>query len=679
MLSHWRVVRLLPFVRFVGHSDAMRRAGGSGDPDGADPGGQDPGSWGSGRDPDDRELLTRFRFAFQASIDVAAWFAAAFLATYLRYEMHLEKVELAGVVAFAAVAGALQVGVGARVGLYVHRWRYGTFEEVAAAVRVVAGVTVVITVLDLVRPLHHAIPVSASIVSGVMALVMMCAGRLAWRLDLDRRTRFGHEGREPVVVVGAGEGGLQIVTAMLKGGPYHPVAILDDDPELRNLRVKGVPVRGNRAALREVVGETGARTVVIAIPSASAETLRDLSAGADRLHLDVLMLPPVADLLGGRIGVTDIRPLTEADLLGRRELSLNIEAVAGYLTGRRVLVTGAGGSIGSELCRQIHGFAPASLVMLDRDESALQAVQVSIDGSGLLDRRDLVVACIRDRERMAAVFEEHRPEVVFHAAALKHLPLLEMHPEEGWKTNVEGTWNLLELAGRFGVERFVNISTDKAADSNSVLGSTKRLAEHLTAHAGRTQAGTYLSVRFGNVLGSRGSVVPLFREQIARGGPVTVTHPDVTRFFMTIPEACELVVQAGALASHDGKVLVLDMGEPMRIDDLARRLIAESGREVEIVYTGLRQGEKLHEVLFGADEDPTRSEHPLISWVDVPALGPDELPAHRLRRSGPVVDLADGNGHAPVLDLADGNGHAPVLDLSDPVADQAPGSHPVPG
>lgn len=676
MLSHWRVVRLLPFARFVGHSADVHRAGGSGAPDG-----RDPGAGGSGRDPDDRELLTRFRFAFQATFDVAAWFAAAFLATYLRYEMHLEKVEPAGVVAFAVLAGALQVGVGARAGLYVHRWRYGTFEEVAAALRVVAVVSVVMTALDLVRPLHHAIPVSASIVGGVLALVIMCGGRLAWRLDLDRRTRLGHDGREPVVVIGAGEGGVQVVTAMLKGGPYHPVAILDDDPQLRNLRVKGVRVRGNRAALREVAEETGARTVVIAIPSASAETLRELSAGADRLHLDVLMLPPVADLLGGRIGVTDIRPLTEADLLGRRELSLNIGAVAGYLTGRRVLVTGAGGSIGSELCRQIHGFAPASLVMLDRDESALQAVQVSIDGSGLLDRRDLVVACIRDRQRMEAVFAEHRPEVVFHAAALKHLPLLEMHPDEGWKTNVEGTWNLLELAGRFGVERFVNISTDKAADPVSVLGSTKRLAEHLTAHAGRTQSGTYLSVRFGNVLGSRGSVVPLFRSQIEMGGPVTVTHPDVTRFFMTIPEACELVIQAGALASHDGKVLVLDMGEPMRIDDLARRLIAESGREVDIVYTGLRSGEKLHEVLFGPDEDPSASAHPLISWVDVPALGPDELPGIGPGPEQLVIDLSDSNGRQPTLDLGGANGQTQVLDLSD--ADEHPhrsfGSHATSG
>ncbi len=493
----------------------------------------------------------------------------------------------------------LQIAIGTFSGLYVHRWRYGTFEEVTTAARVALTVTAIVAVLNATPVLDHVVPISASIVAGFLAVAVMCSGRLVWRMLLDRWTRAKDDDRQPVIVMGAGDGGLQIITAMLKAGPYEPVAVLDDDPHLRNLRLKGVRVCGNRSALESVVERTGATALVIAIPSASGEVIRDLASRADRLGLTTLILPPVGDLLGGSVGVADIRPLTEADLLGRRELSLDIDSVAGYLTGKRVLVTGAGGSIGSELCRQIHRFAPASLVMLDRDESALQGVQLSIEGRGLLDSRDLVVACIRDKERMAEVFDEHRPEVVFHAAALKHLPLLEMHPDEGFKTNVWGTQNLLEVAGKFDVERFVNISTDKAADASSVLGRTKRIAEQLTSFAGKTQDGTYLSVRFGNVLGSRGSVLPLFREQIAQGGPVTVTHPEVTRFFMTIPEACELVIQAGALASHDGKVLVLDMGEPVRIVDLARRLINESGKRIEVVYTGLRPGEKLHEVLFG--------------------------------------------------------------------------------
>ena len=581
----------------------------------------------------------RQRFALQAAFDALAWFAGMWIATFLRYEMDLSRVDVAGVAIAAGLAAALQIAVGTFSGLYVHRWRYGTFEEVTTAARVALTVTAIVTLLNVSPVLDHVVPVSASIVAGFLAIAVMCSGRLVWRMLLDRWTRAKDDDRQPVIVMGAGDGGLQIITAMLKAGPYEPVAVLDDDPHLRNLRLKGVRVCGDRSALESVVERTGATALVIAIPSASGEVIRDLAGRADVLGLTTLILPPVGELLGGAVGVADIRPLTEADLLGRRELSLDIDSVAGYLTGKRVLVTGAGGSIGSELCRQIHRFAPESLVMLDRDESALQAVQLSIEGRGLLDSRDLVVACIRDKDRMIEVFDEHRPEVVFHAAALKHLPLLEMHPDEGFKTNVWGTQNLLEVAGKFDVQRFVNISTDKAADASSVLGRTKRIAEQLTSFAGKTQDGTYLSVRFGNVLGSRGSVLPLFREQISQGGPVTVTHPEVTRFFMTIPEACELVIQAGALASHDGQVLVLDMGQPVRISDLARRLINESGKRIEITYTGLRPGEKLHEVLFSPDEHPEVSEHPLISWVAVPAMSPEALAEAGSSDSHTYVDL----------------------------------------
>ena len=378
--------------------------------------------------------------------------------------------------------------------------------------------------------------------------------------------------------------------------------------------------------------------MIVAIPSASGELLRDLVALADSVGMRTLVLPPVSELFGTGVQLGDIRELTEADLLGRRELNTDVESVAGYLTGKRVLVTGAGGSIGSELCRQLQRFAPASVVMLDRDESALQGVQLSIEGRSLLTSRDLVVACIRDRARLVEVFEEHRPEVVFHAAALKHLSLLEMHPDEGFKTNVQGTQNLLSVAAEFGVEKFVNISTDKAADSTSTLGRTKRLAERLTAHAATTTDGDYMSVRFGNVLGSRGSVIPLFRAQIALGGPVTVTHPEVTRFFMTIEEACQLVIQAGALG-ESGEVMVLDMGEPVKIVDLAQRLINESDRQVEIQFTGLRPGEKLHEVLYGPDEVLEPSGHPLISRVPVPAMTPAALGL-------------DGAGRATLVDLS---------------------------
>jgi FlaA1/EpsC-like NDP-sugar epimerase len=535
-----------------------------------------------------------------------------------------------------AVAIAGQLLIGRRVGLYSLRWRYGTFADVVGVGATVAAVTALLVPVALAAAASTAAPTTAPTTAGAATVLVLLAGgaavavtglcRLAVRSRGERQRLLGGAGREPVVVYGAGQVATALVASMRRSGPFHPVALLSDEATHRDLRLHGVAVQGDRTALAQVAAEHGAGVLVVAAPNTPLEVLRQLAADAAGLGLRVLTLPPVEELPDRTPSGDDVRPLTEADLLGRGEVDLDIEAVAGYLTGRRVLVTGAGGSIGSELCRQVHRFAPASLVMLDRDESALQAVQLSIEGSGLLDRRELVVCCIRDRERLAEVFDEHRPEVVFHAAALKHLPLLELHPSEGWKTNVEGTEHLLELSGLHHVERFVNISTDKAADPTSVLGHTKRVAEQLTAHAARRYPGTYLSVRFGNVLGSRGSVLPLFRAQIEAGGPVTLTHPDVTRYFMTVPEACQLVVQAGAL-DHDGRVMVLDMGQPVRIADVAQRLIAASGRPVEVVVTGLRQGEKLHEVLFAPDEEPRDAGHPLIAAVDVPPLDPaDALP-----------------------------------------------------
>jgi FlaA1/EpsC-like NDP-sugar epimerase len=568
-------------------------------------------------------FLVRRRFVLQAAWDAASWIAAVLLASAARYEFEIKDSQALRALGLGAIAAVVHVVAGRISGLYIHRWRYGTFEEVTAVTRVAAVTTVFIAVMNPFL-LGHLAPILATILSGALAHAAMIGGRFLWRIWLERSIR--HEGeRERVIVFGAGDGGAQVVKAMAAvGSPYLPVAIVDDNPDLANLRIKSVAVRGDRTRLQALAKEYDVATVVIAIPSASGELVREIVQICDDAGLRTLVLPPVAQLFGAAIEIGDIRPLTEADFLGRREINTDIESVAGYLTGKRVLVTGAGGSIGSELCRQIHRFAPESVIMLDRDESALQAVQVSIEGRGLLDSEHLVVASIRDRERMFEVFDRFRPHVVFHAAALKHLPLLEMHPDEGFKTNVAGTLHLLDAAAAFGVATFVNISTDKAADASSTLGRTKRLAERLTAWAGHRYDGSYLSVRFGNVLGSRGSVLPLFRSQIERGGPVTVTHPDVTRFFMTIEEACQLVIQAGAMG-YNGEVMVLDMGEPVRIADLARRLIAEADRPVQIEYTGLRPGEKMHEVLFSPDEQAVLSEHPLISRVEVPPVHPAEL------------------------------------------------------
>ncbi|HAY68787.1 MAG TPA: polysaccharide biosynthesis protein, partial [Acidimicrobiaceae bacterium] len=338
------------------------------------------------------------------------------------------------------------------------------------------------------------------------------------------------------------------------------------------------------------------------------------------------------------------RPLQITDLLGRDEVEVDLTSISNYLEGKVVLVTGAGGSIGSELCRQIVRHKPERLVMVDRDETALQGVELSIDGHGLLNNDNLVLADIRDRDRVFEVFAQHRPSIVFHAAALKHLPLLEAHPREGLLTNVFGSKNVLDAASSIAVDHFVNISTDKAANPTSVLGTTKRLAEALTVETGRNASGDYISVRFGNVIGSRGSVLPAFEAQITAGSPVTVTHPDITRYFMSIPEASRLVLQAGAIGSS-GETLILDMGEPVKILDLAKKLIRHHKSDVEIVITGLRPNEKIHEELGHEGEVLETKNHKRI-WhsqavvVDVSddlatllATGPRELAAR-------LMDLA---------------------------------------
>ncbi len=370
--------------------------------------------------------------------------------------------------------------------------------------------------------------------------------------------------------------------------------------------------------MRPLVGGSLALAAVLA---RRAWRRRRPSRDADRV-----LVPEVIELIDHEMTVRDIWDLELDDLLGRHQIDTDLDSIAGCLTGKRVLVTGAGGSIGSELCRQIHRFGPAELMMLDRDETSLQAVQLSLDAQAQLTDPSVILASLRDVARVNDIFRTRRPQVVFHAAALKHLPLLERYPGEAVQTNVWGTLAALEAAAEVApaVEKFVNISTDKAANPVSVLGYSKRITERLTADVARTSPGTFLSVRFGNVLGSRGSVFTTFSAQIADGGPITVTHPDVTRYFMTTQEAVHLVIQAAAIG-RDGEALVLQMGEPVRIADVARQMAGLAPQPIEIRYTGLRPGEKLHEVLFAAGETDRRPFHPLISHVAVPPLAPSAV------------------------------------------------------
>lgn len=574
-----------------------------------------------------RKIVLNHASAVRADLDWLAWGLAITIASLLRVDFEVDQLELWGQIVIVPIAGVIQLAFGGWLGLYDGRHRQGSFEEAVAVGKSVAFTTPVLFAVDALASDPRMVPLTATLGGAVIAFALMCATRWASRLRRERRARPEGADVGRLIVVGAGVGGEQVITSMLTDpqGRYVPVAILEDDPEKRHLRLRGVPVVGTVADLPEAAREYGASTVLIAVPSASRELVTRVTALANEAGLTVKVLPSVRELLDGTVGVPDIRDLAPADLLGRHEIDTDVATIAGYITGRRVLVTGAGGSIGSELCRQLARFEPAELVMLDRDESALHAVKLSIAGMALLDTPDVVLCDIRDEAALAAVFDHHRPQVVFHAAALKHLPMLQRYPLEGWKTNVLGTLNVARQSARLGVERFVNVSTDKAADPVSVLGYTKRIAERLTASIAAEVGGAFLSVRFGNVLGSRGSMLDTFTAQIEAGGPVTVTHPEITRFFMTVAEACELIIQAGALG-RPGQVLVLDMGRPVRIADVAKQLTAQSHDDIEIVFTGLRDGEKLHEVLFGEGETDCRPVHPLISHVDVPPLDPQLLP-----------------------------------------------------
>jgi FlaA1/EpsC-like NDP-sugar epimerase len=563
----------------------------------------------------------RQRAGVQALADAVAWTLAIVAGLLLRYNLAVPwraSAQALLVCVLLAVAG--QAIVGRMTLLYRGRYRHGSFEEVAGVATTVVATTVAILIVDFGLSQisgFRRLPLTVPIAAGEAALLFMVTSRYSWRGYLELHMRSGAQG-EPLIVFGAGEGASQVVRSMLLDAEsgYLPVALLDDDPLKRNLRMYGVRVLGGRERIAAVAASTAAKNLLIAIPSADAALVRELSALAEDLKLHVKVLPPVSELFDG-VGFSDIRDVDLADLLGRRQIDTDIDAIAGYIRGRRVLVTGAGGSIGSELCRQVHRYEPAELMMLDRDESGLHAVQLSIHGRALLDSPELILANIRDPDTIREIFEERRPEVVFHAAALKHLTILERYPLEAVKTNIWGTIHVLRAASAVGVTHFVNISTDKAANAESVLGYTKLITERLTAGFGaqKHEDGRYLSVRFGNVLGSRGSVLTAFRAQVAAGGPITVTDPDVTRYFMTVQEAVQLVVQAGAIG-RSGETLVLDMGEPVSIDDVARRLAAESPRHIDVVYTGLRPGEKLHEDLLATEEDDRRPIHPLISHVD---------------------------------------------------------------
>jgi FlaA1/EpsC-like NDP-sugar epimerase len=566
--------------------------------------------------------------------------------------------------AFVPTALASHLLVNHVFGLYGHMWRYASVLEARRVVQAgtVGGCGVILAnfAVQLVSGGWRALPLSVALFGAVLTMLGAGAIRFQSRL-LASSQRPRSTDRHRVLIVGAGAAGSMVLKDVLHSPSLglDPVGVLDDDRRKVGRRLHGVPVLGPPAAIPRLVERLEVTAVLLAIPSATDDLVREVATLSEQAQVTLKVLPSVHETVGGKVTARDLRDLRIEDLLGRKQVETDLQAVAAMLHGRRVLVTGAGGSIGSEIIRQVASFGPASLVLLDHDETHLHDALMSLEelprGNGLEGEADLrvatVLADIRDRERVFGVFMTSQPEIVFHAAAHKHVPVLEAHPEEALATNVLGTANLADAALFVGTERFVLISTDKAINPLSVMGASKWLAEQVVRSSLQDGHTILCAVRFGNVLGSRGSVIPTFFRQIATGGPVTVTDPNMTRYFMSVQEAVQLVLQAAAMSSGR-EVFTLDMGEPVRILDLAERLIRLSGRipgqDVPIAIVGARPGEKMVEEIFGPDEEPVSSGHPSI-FVSRPPVPPRAAVHRALAELEHLARDAD----TPPSDLAD--------------------------
>jgi FlaA1/EpsC-like NDP-sugar epimerase len=454
-------------------------------------------------------------------------------------------------------------------------------------------------------------------VTWMIHMLLIGGSRLCWRIF--RGSYQKNAGlRKRTLIVGAGSAGTMLARQLLSNSDTElmPTAFIDDDVNKHNLDIMGIPVMGGVASIAKVALDHEINNIVIAIPSLSKKQLNTIFSECAKTKAKTQIIPMLEDLATGRVSVSQFRDVQVEDLLGREPVELDIESISGYVTQKVVMVTGAGGSIGSEVCRQISRFLPEKLILLGHGENSIYSIEMELNELYGHTKIEFVteIADMQDAAKMLAVMQTHRPQVVYHAAAHKHVPLMERNPEEAFKNNVMGTLNAARAASQARVDTFVMVSTDKAVNPTSVMGATKRIAEMVIQHMDRFSNTKFVAVRFGNVLGSRGSVIPLFKKQIEKGGPVTVTHPDMVRYFMTIPEASRLVIQAGALA-RGGEIFVLDMGDPVNITDLAQNVIRMSGYSVEeigIEYTGIRPGEKLFEEMLKDDEINEKQVYPKI-------------------------------------------------------------------
>lgn len=555
-------------------------------------------------------------------IDAVLVNIALYLALIIRFDGYVEIPAqfMESFYSLAPVFTVIAISCFYALGLYKRLWQYASIGElvvIISAVSIAAAVKVSVTYF-IMEGGRLPLPRGVIVLDWMLNVLLIGGSRLGWRLFRDYGLNLNQpKGGKPILIVGAGDAGV-LVAKELKNhfnGQINLVGFVDDDPAKQDLKILGVPVLGTRHDIPDLVKRYNIQEIILAIPSAEGKVKREIVDICYETEAEVKTLPGMYDLIEGNVTVNQIRDVQVEDLLGREPVKVDLESISQYLHGQVVLVTGAGGSIGSELCRQILKFSPKKLLLLDICENNVYDIELELKKNSPHAELYPLVKDIRDREAIEQVFKLYRPDVVFHAAAHKHVPLMEANPEEAIKNNVMGTYNVARAADLFGAKKFVLISTDKAVNPTSVMGASKRVAEMVIQHLDKTSATNFVAVRFGNVLGSRGSVVPLFKKQIAEGGPVTVTHEDMVRYFMTIPEAVQLVIQAGAMAKG-GEIFILDMGEPVKIMDLAKSLIKlsgfEPGEDIEIVITGIRPGEKLYEELLTDEEGVNATTHKRI-------------------------------------------------------------------
>ncbi|MDD3840451.1 MAG: nucleoside-diphosphate sugar epimerase/dehydratase, partial [Clostridia bacterium] len=553
-------------------------------------------------------------------IDILLLIASVFLSFFLRFDTNFSYAYQAFNRQFADILPVyvlLFIAVYLFFGLYKSLWSYASVNEVFSIV--LANTFAIFAFVALLFFVNDNVPRSIIVLLWIFNNLLISAFRMSYRVIRHMGTdiAFNNHDGERTLIIGAGDAGCMVVKELRKHNELNmnPVAFIDDDKDKTGKYLLGIPVVGDRTRIEKTVKEEDIKQVVIAMPSVKGSNIREVVDICKRTRCKLKILPGVFELLNGTVTASQLRDVQIEDLLGREQVQLDIESICDDLEDRVVLVTGGGGSIGSELCRQIAKFEPRRLLILDIYENSVYDLQNELARKHPYLKMDVLIASVRDKARLDGIFRRYKPDVVFHAAAHKHVPLMEGNPTEAIKNNVFGTMNVAEAADKYHTKKFVLISTDKAVNPTNIMGATKRVAEMIIQSMDKHSKTVFSAVRFGNVLGSNGSVVPLFRKQIEQGGPVTVTHPEVTRFFMTIPEAVQLVLQAGSMAKG-GDIFVLDMGEPVKIDDLARDLIKLSGlepdKDIKIEYVGLRPGEKLYEEILMDEEGLTATKHEKI-------------------------------------------------------------------